>query len=109
MRATMLDLKYVVGNLEEVKRRLATRNAAAAEALGPIEALAAERRSLIQSSEQKRADQRKASEQMKTLKGEEQAKLRAELKALSDSAKEQDARLKEVEAQIETALLNVPN
>ena len=105
----MLDLKWVVANLDEVRRRLLTRGAAGAEALAPIEALASERRQLIQSSETQRAEQRKASEQMRTLKGEEQAQLRARLKALSDEVKEKDARLKEVEEQIERALLNVPN
>ena len=105
----MLDLKWVVANLDEVRRRLLTRGAAGAEALAPIEALASERRQLIQSSETQRAEQRKASEQMRTLKGEEQAQLRARLKALSDEVKEKDARLKEVEERIERALLNVPN
>src|SRR6267143_1710011 len=78
----MLDLRWVVANLDEAGRRLAARGAAASEALAPIEALAAERRQLIQSSETQRAEQRKASEQMRTLKGEER---------------------------IEQALLNVPN
>ena len=105
----MLDLKWVVANLDEVRRRLLTRGAAGAETLAPIEALASERRQLIQSSETQRAEQRKASEQMRTLKGEEQAQLRARLKALSDEVKEKDARLKEVEERIERALLNVPN
>ncbi len=105
----MLDLKWVVANLDEARRRLATRGGAAAQALAPIEALAAERRQLIQSSETQRAEQRKASEQMRTLKGEEQAQLRARLKSLSDEVKEKEARLTEVEERIEAALLDVPN
>ena len=87
----MLDLKWVVANLDEARRRLATRGAGAAQALVPIEALAAERRQLIQSSELQRAEQRKASEQMRTLKGEEQARLRARLKTLSDEVKDKEA------------------
>src|SRR6267378_3791013 len=105
----MLDLRWVVANLDEARRRLAARGAAASEALAPIEALAAERRQLIQSSERQRAEQRRASEQMRTLKGEEQAQLRARLKVLSDDVKEKEARLKTVEERIEQALLNVPN
>jgi seryl-tRNA synthetase len=105
----MLDLKWVVANLDEARRRLSSRGPQAAQALLPIETLAQERRQLIQSSETERAEQRKASEQMRTLKGEEQAKLRARLKALADGAKEKEARLKEVEEQIEGALLSVPN
>jgi seryl-tRNA synthetase len=105
----MLDLKWVVANLDEARRRLETRGGAAAETLAPIEALAAERRQLIQSSETQRAEQRKASEQMRTLKGEEQAQLRARLKTLSDEVKAKEGRLKEVEERIEGALLDVPN
>jgi seryl-tRNA synthetase len=105
----MLDLKWVVANLDEARKRLSTRGPQAAEALAPIETLASERRQLIQASETERAEQRKASEQMRTLKGEEQARLRAGLKTLSDGVKEKEARLKEVEEQIERALLSVPN
>src|SRR2546421_6924942 len=105
----VLDLRLVVANLDEVKRRLATRGEGAAAALAPIEALAAERRQLIQASETQRAEQRKASEQMRALKGEEQARLRARLKTLSDEVKEKETRLKDVEEQIDRALLNVPN
>src|SRR3954454_4929363 len=104
----MLDLKWVVANLEEARRRLSSRGPQAAEALATIETLAQERRELVQSSEPERAEQRKASEQMRTLKGDEQAELRARLKALSDGAKEKEARLKKVEEQIERALLSVP-
>ncbi len=105
----MLDLRWVVANLDEAKNRLGSRNDAAASALAPIEALAKERRELILASETQRAEQKKASEQMRTLKGEEQAHLRAQLKVLSDEIKEKEVRLKDVELQIETALLNVPN
>jgi seryl-tRNA synthetase len=105
----MLDLKWVVANLDEARTRLAKRGPAAADALAPIEALASERRQLVQSSETQRAEQRKASEQMRTLKGEEQARLRGRLKALSDEVKEKETRLKDVEERIERALLNVAN
>lgn len=105
----MLDLKWVVANLDEARQRLSSRGEGAAQALQPIEALALERRQLIQASETQRAEQKKASEQMRSLKGDEQAQLRARLKTLSDEVKEKDARLKEVEEKIEQALLNVPN
>src|SRR5438874_11528496 len=93
--ARMLDLKWVVANLDEARRRLATRGGGAAEALSPIEALAVERRQLIQASETQRAEQRKASEQMRALKGAEQARPRARLKALSADGPETEPRLKE--------------
>jgi seryl-tRNA synthetase len=105
----MLDLKWVVANLPEARGRLAARGNTGASALDPIEALAAERRALILASETQRAEQKKASEQMRQLKGDEQAALRARLKSLSDEVKEKEARLKEVEEKIEAALLTVPN
>jgi seryl-tRNA synthetase len=105
----MLDLRWVVANLDEARRRLSTRGAAAEEALAPIEQLASERKALIQATETRRAEQKKASEQMRTLRGEEQARLRAQLKTLSDEVKEKEARLKDVEERIDAALLAVPN
>ncbi len=105
----MLDLKWVAANLDEAKARLVRRSQAAADALAPIEALAAERKSLITNSEQQRAEQKKASEQMRTLKGDEQAALRAQLKTLSEEVKSKEHALKEIETAIETALLSVPN
>lgn len=105
----MLDLRTVTANLDEVKQRLSTRGAHAAESLAPIEALSARRRALILESEQNRAAQKRGGEQMRALKGEEQAAARAQLKALSEKVKEQDAELKTVEEQIEAALLSVPN
>ena len=105
----MLDLRTVVSNLDEVKQRLSTRGRGAETALAPIEELANERRQLILSSETQRAEQKKASEQMRTLKGDEQAQLRARLKTLSDEVKGKETALKEVEERIAQALLNVPN
>ena len=105
----MLDLRTVVANLGEVKRRLSTRGPRALDALQPIEELASRRKALIQSSEHDRAEQKKASERMRSLKGEEQARLRSELKALSEKVKSEEAELKEVEERIEKALLEVPN
>jgi seryl-tRNA synthetase len=105
----VLELKWVVGNLDQVQARLAQRGGSSKAALAPIQELAQERRALILESETQRAEQRKASEQMRNLKGEEQAALRARLKVLSDSVKEKELRLKAVEEQIEAALLAVPN
>ena len=105
----MLDLRWVVANLDEARARLKSRGEAAADALAPIEALAKERRELILASETQRSEQKRASDQMRALKGDEQAQLRARLKALSDEVKEKEVRLKQVEEQIETALLNVAN
>jgi seryl-tRNA synthetase len=104
----VLDLRWVVQNLDEVRARLGTRSAAAAE-LGSIESLAAERSKLIQASESARAEQKKGSEAMRTLKGEEQAAQRAKMKELSGSVKAMEERLGVVELELSNALLRVPN
>jgi seryl-tRNA synthetase len=69
----VLDLRWVVGNIEETKRRLSTRGPQAAAALAPIEQLASERKALIQATETRRAEQKKASEQMRTLRGSDRS------------------------------------
>src|SRR5947209_6903186 len=105
----MLDRKWVVANLDEVKARLAARGGHATDALAPIEKLAHERRQLILASERQRAEQKRASEQMRSVKADKPAQLRARLKGTSVKVKEKEARLKSVEEQIDAALLNVPN
>jgi len=105
----VLDLKWVAANIEEAKSRLRRRSPAAAEALVPIEALAAERRALIQTFEAQRAELKRSSEQMRALKGDEAAQLRARLKLLSEEVKGKEHHLKEIEERIEQALLVVPN
>ena len=111
----MLDLRWVVQNLDGVRARLATRGANAAAELSSIEPLAAERRKLIHESETARAEQKKGSEAMRSLKGDEQTAQRARMKELSQSVKAMEERLgspdKEgtVEWQIAQVLLKVPN
>jgi len=105
----MLDLRWVVQNLDEVKTRLESRGPNAGADLAQLEFLAKRRKMLIVGSEGIRASQKKRSEAMRTLKGEEQAQLRSELKALSDDAKAQDDSLTEVERQIADVLQRVPN
>ena len=111
----MLELRWVVQNLDEVRARLAARGQNAAAELARIEPLAAERRRLIHESENARAEQKRGSEAMRSLKGEEQAAQRAKMKELSQSVKAMEERLgaadKEgtVEWQIAQVLLKVPN
>ncbi len=105
----MLDLRWVVQNLDEVRARLSTRGANVGAELAQIAELAAERKKLIVESEGMRASQKKSSDEMRTLKGEAQAALRATLKGLSDGVKLLDEKLVLVEAQIGDRLLNVPN
>ena len=111
----MLDLRWVVQNLDEVRTRLATRGSTAAAELLHLEPLAAERSQLIQASESARSEQKRGSEAMRSLKGDEQAAQRAKMKELSNSVKALEERLGApdkpgtVEWQIAQALLKVPN
>jgi seryl-tRNA synthetase len=105
----MLDLRWVVQNLDEVKTRLESRGAGAGADLARIAELAAERKKLILSSEGLRAEQKKSSDEMRVLKGEAQAELRAKLKVISETVKVQDAALTDTERQIAEVLQRVPN
>jgi len=105
----VLDLRWVVQNLDEVRARLSTRGATVGAELLQIGELGAERKRLIVESEGTRAEQKKSSDEMRVLKGEAQAALRARLKGLSDTVKQLDEKLAGVEAQIGERLLNVPN
>jgi seryl-tRNA synthetase len=106
----MLDLKYVLANLDEVERKLGRRGGAVD--LGPVKTLAGERKQLLQESEALRARQNAANKAMPSLAakgGDELAKARAELKEVSNRIKELEERLKAVEEELNTALLYIPN
>ena len=105
----MLDLRAVVGDLDEVKRRLGRRGGGVD--LGPLALLAAERRALNVEVEALRQRQSAANE---LIRGKAKdpgalAELRGELRQLSDGAKAKETRLREVEAALEAELLRLPN
>lgn len=107
----MLDLRYVVDHLDEVKAALGRRNAAAAAPLESIEALARKRKELISASETRAAQRNKANEEMARLpKGSpEFLARRDELKQLSAEQKDFEKQGVEVEAEIQQILQGVPN
>ncbi len=105
----MLDLRYVVQNLDEVKRRLDRRGGGID--LGPVERLAGARRALIAEVASLRQRQNAGSDQMRQA-GKDPAALaavRGELKQLSGRIKELDQKLVEVEGALEHELLRLPN
>ncbi len=106
----MLDLKYVLANFDEVARKLARRGGGVD--LSPIQKLGADRLRLVQESESLRQRQNAANEGMKELAkagGEAMAAARAELKELSGQIKSMQEALDRVEAEINQALLFIPN
>jgi seryl-tRNA synthetase len=107
----MLELRYVVENLDEVKAALSRRSAEAAQSLASIADLARERREAITRSEAMAQERNAANQEMAKLpKGspEFQAK-RESLGALSNRIKELQKTVTEAEARIEEILLVVPN
>jgi seryl-tRNA synthetase len=107
----MLDLRFVVDHLAEVKTALARRNNAAAASLDSIEELARRRKEAISASERRAAERNKANEEMARLpKGSpEFLARRDELKRLSAEQKEFEKEAAAVEAEIQAMLQGVPN
>jgi len=107
----MLDLRYVVDHIDEVRIALARRNPQAVAPLDPITQLAAQRREAIGAAEQKAAERNAANKEMSKApkQSPEFAERRDQLRALSDEIKELEKRKDDIEAQITEILLGVPN
>jgi len=109
----MLDLRSVVSNLDEVRRKLERRGGGID--LGPMAKLAGERRTLTMDVEALRQKQNASNDEMRQKAKEAKehpealATLRAELKQVSESIKGKDFELKEIEAKLEAELLRLPN
>ncbi|HEY0839242.1 MAG TPA: serine--tRNA ligase [Vulgatibacter sp.] len=106
----MLDLKYVIANLDEVARKLSRRGPGVD--LAPIQRLSARRLELLRESEALRQQQNAANDRMKALAmegGEAMATARAELKERSNRIKALEEELGSIDAEIEQALLYIPN
>ena len=114
----MLDLKFVVENRDAVLGALAARgqDLAAVQAFPGLEgvdpwALDAERRALIQETEQLRHRQRTVGEEIarRGKAKEDASELKAEMKGVAERIKQGEARLDEVKARVERFLMVVPN
>ena len=105
----MLDLRHVLGHLDEVGERLASRGTA--PDLTPLAQLGEQRRELTARFEGLRAAQNAAQERMKgrDLDPAARTQLQAELKTLSQQAKEAEASRKSVEEALGALLLLLPN
>jgi seryl-tRNA synthetase len=107
----MLDLRYVVDHLEEVRAALARRGPQWGVVLDEIAKLRTERSAAITARDTKIHAQKSANEAMaKAPKGgPEFAAKREELKALSGEIKSLEAETSAIEAKLEDLLLGVPN
>jgi seryl-tRNA synthetase len=108
----VIDLKWLRESPEEARAALARRrNPAVAGLLEAALKLDGRRRELLREVEQLRAERNAASAEVGRLKqrGEDPADRLSQLKVLSDTIKQRDQELREVEHRLRTALLQIPN
>ena len=105
----MLDLKFVLANLELVREKTAKRSTEVD--FDTIERLAARRRELLNAYSEGRHEQRRASEEMRSIdkKSEGAKALREKLKGMSGQLKAWDVERAEVEADLQERMLYIPN
>lgn len=107
----MLDLRFVVENLEDVQKALLRRNPEAAAPLDEIRELAQSRRELIIASETKAQARNLANAEMAKLPKDspEFTERRDQLRTLSTEIRDIEQRLGLIDVKIEDILLSVPN
>jgi len=106
----MLDVKMVRSSPDEVRRAL-ERRGDSASSLDEFLALEEERRRLLTDVESRRASRKRASDEIAVVKkaGGDAEQAIAAMRALGDTIKEREASLAEVEEQLKTMLLEIPN
>lgn len=106
----MLDIKYLRGNLEEVKKKLEHRGEDLTD-LSNFEELDQKRRKLIAESEQLKSKRNEVSEQIAVLKREKKDAdhLIKEMREVGERIKALDTELNVVEENLNQLLLNIPN
>ena len=107
----MLDIKYIKEKPDEVIARLAKKGKDAKEEIAQILALDGERRALIAETEAIKAEQNKTNKLIPVYKkeGKDVAPIFAQMKELSAKTKAIDERLKEVDVQLTSVMLGLPN
>ena len=103
----MLDVKYVLANLDKVIDGLRFRNAKVD--FDKLRALSDERRASIRRYDELRFEQRKASDEMRSLTKEQAEALRSQLKSMSAELKTLDARRTEIDEELAKMMLYIPN
>ena len=107
----MLDIKYIRENPEDVIERLARKGKDAREDIARILELDGQRRAMIAETESLKAEQNKVSKEIPKLKkeGKDVAPIFAEMKELSDKAKANDLKLRDIETEYMNLMLALPN
>jgi seryl-tRNA synthetase len=107
----MLDVKMVRSNPDEVRKALERRGAASTSSLDEFLALEERRRRVLTAVEDMRAERKRASDEIATVKkaGGDAAEAIAAMRTLGDRIKEQESDLGAVEEQLHTMLLEIPN
>ena len=107
----MLDIKYIKENPEDVIERLARKGKDAREDIARILELDGQRRAMIAETEALKAEQNKVSKEIPKLKkeGKGVAPIFAEMKELSDKAKANDLKLRDIETEYMNLMLALPN
>ena len=106
----MLDLKYVIENMEEVVKKLSTRNGDYSFVKALVD-LAEKRRVIIMDVEAKKAYRNEASKKIGQLKREKKdaSLVLAEVSDIGDAIKVLDEELRNVEAKIKETMDIIPN
>lgn len=107
----MLDIKVIRENPEQVKAALKTRNGNYDEVIDRLLAIDNDRRAIIADADAKKMKQNAVSKEIPKIKkeGGDVAAIMAEMKALSDEIKADDAKLGELETTQRDLLLRIPN
>jgi seryl-tRNA synthetase len=108
----MLDLRAVAQDFEGFEKRLARRGEGAVQALAPVRPLATRRRELNVALEKQKKELNEANAKIRELAKTDKGAVegaRASLRKLGDEVKRTEAELASIEAELERALLVVPN
>jgi seryl-tRNA synthetase len=107
----MLDIRKIRENPEDVKSALRTRNANYDQYIDDILSIDEQRRQISTETDSLKAEQNKVSKQIPQMKknGEDTTAIMAEMKTIAEKIKQEDVKIKELEAKQRELLLSVPN
>ena len=107
----MLDIKRIKENPEEVIELLARKGKDARETIGRIIELDGQRRVLVNETDSLKAKQNAVSKQIPAMKkaGQDTAPVFAEMNALKETIRTNDARISDIEQEYKDLMLGLPN